>query len=82
MNLNTIGEDIYKLAHRLWPLNRSITGNGVRETLSIVKEYLPSLEIFEVPTGTKVFDWTIPREWKVNDAYLLAPGGDKICDFK
>lgn len=77
-----IGNEIYNLANRLWGINRSITGDGVRETLSIIKEILPELVIHEIPSGTKVFDWTVPKEWKVRDAYIITPSGKKICDFK
>jgi aminopeptidase-like protein len=77
-----LGVQIHELAKRLWGINRSITGAGVRETLSVLKESLPDLTINEVPTGTSVFDWTIPKEWKVNDAYIITPNGDKICSFK
>jgi len=77
-----IGNKIYSLATQLWCINRSITGDGVRQTLSILKEICPSLEIFEVPTSTKVFDWTVPKEWKVRDAYIITPSGKKICQFK
>ncbi len=77
-----LGVEIHKLAQRLWSINRSITGDGVRETLAILKEFLPELTINEVPTGTPVFDWTIPKEWKVNDAYIITPSGNKICSFK
>nr|EEY7585613.1 DUF4910 domain-containing protein [Escherichia coli] len=55
-----IGKEIYDLAKKLWPLNRSLTGDGVRDTLNILKEYIPELSIYEVPSGTKVFDWVIP----------------------
>ena len=51
------GQQLHDLARRLWPIHRSITGNGTRETLNIIKEYLPQLVIREVPTGTNVFDW-------------------------
>ena len=78
-----IGTEIHGLAKKLWPINRSITGDGVRETLSILKdEHLPNLLIKEVPTGTEVLDWVVPREWKVRDAYIRTPSGEKICDFK
>ena len=77
-----LGVEIHKLAQRLWGINRSITGVGVRETLSVIKEFLPGLTINEVPTGTSVFDWTIPKEWSVNDAYIISPSGKKICSFK
>jgi len=66
---------------RLFPLNRSLTGNGVRETFSILKE-LVDFEITEVPTGTQAFDWTVPKEWNVNEAYILTPDGRRIADFK
>ncbi|EJL2203304.1 DUF2172 domain-containing protein, partial [Escherichia coli] len=62
--------------------NRSLTGDGVRDTLNILKEYIPELSIYEVPSGTKVFDWVIPKEWRIKDAYIITPDGDKICDFK
>ena len=58
-----IGEEIHKFARKLWPLNRSITGEGVRETLRQIHSHLPSLTIKSVPSGTKVFDWTVPKEW-------------------
>ncbi len=76
-----IGDNIYKLCEELFPINRSLTGNGVRETLKILKREIPDLNIFEVPTGTKCFDWTIPKEWNVKEAYIIDPNGDKICDF-
>jgi aminopeptidase-like protein len=78
----TKGLELHKLAKKLWQLNRSITGEGVKRTLSILKELNPSLTIYNVPSGTKVFDWEIPLEWHVNDAYILTPCGKKICDFK
>ena len=66
-----IGNEIYSFAEKLWPLNRSITGEGVRQTLSIIRnDYLPELIIKEVSTGQKVFDWEVPKEWKINDAYI------------
>lgn len=76
-----IGSEIYKLAHELWPINRSLTGEGLRETLNLIAEHLPNLEIKSIPSGTKVFDWTIPKEWRVNEAYIVTPDGEKICDF-
>ena len=65
----------------LFPICRSITGNGVRETLSLIGSHIP-LQIHEVPTGTKVLDWEIPKEWNIRDAYILDPAGRKIVDFK
>jgi aminopeptidase-like protein len=76
-----IGNEIHALAQRLWKINRSITGEGVRKTLAELKNIIPSLQVHSVPSGTSVFDWIIPKEWKVNDAYIVAPNGKKICDF-
>ena len=76
-----IGNNMYQLMERLFPICRSITGNGVRETLQIISEQIP-LQIHEVPSGTKVFDWNIPNEWNVNDAYIISPNGKKIAEFK
>ncbi|MEK9652315.1 MAG: DUF4910 domain-containing protein [Betaproteobacteria bacterium] len=78
----SLGSEIYELAERLWPINRSITGQGVRETLSLIKAELPNLAIYEVPSGTAAFDWTVPKEWLVRDAYIKTPSGDKICEFR
>ena len=76
-----IGEEMYRLISRLYPICRSITGNGVRQSLAIMREYLP-LKVHEVPTGTAVFDWTIPNEWNINDAYIKNGRGEKIVDIK
>ena len=76
------GPDMIRLLKQLWPINRSITGNGVRETLSILKEYMPNLQQYEIPTGTQVFDWKVPKEWNIKNAYILDPNGNKIIDFK
>ncbi|WP_284651804.1 DUF4910 domain-containing protein [Flavobacterium terrisoli] len=65
---------------RLFPLNRSLTGNGVRQTFDILKE-LVDFEITEVPSGTTALDWTVPKEWNVNNAYIITPEGKKIADF-
>jgi aminopeptidase-like protein len=65
----------------LYPICRSITGDGLRQTLKQISRHIP-LEIHEVPTGTKVLDWEIPREWNIRDAYLKDPAGNKIIDFK
>jgi len=75
-------KNMYGLCEDLFPINRSITGDGVRETLDIIKSYLPELQVTEVPSGTKCFDWEIPREWKIRDAYIIDPTGKKIADFK
>ncbi|MFN5183944.1 MAG: DUF4910 domain-containing protein [Bacteroidota bacterium] len=73
--------EIEKYFDRLWPICRSITGNGLRESLKILQELIP-LNLTEIPSGAKVFDWEIPQEWNIKDAYLLTPNGKKICDFK
>ncbi len=77
-----IGEEIHALATRLFPINRSLTGDGVRETLRILGEHLPGLTIHEVPSGTRVNDWVVPPEWNVREAYVLDPAGERIIDFK
>jgi aminopeptidase-like protein len=81
IDLKQSGKFMYELAERLYPICRSITGNGVRETLSILKEFIP-LKIEEVPSGTKVLDWEIPDEWNVRDAWIKNSNGEKIVDFK
>ena len=72
---------MYDLVRRLFPLCRSITGDGVRETLRIVGEHIP-LTVHEVPSGTKVFDWTVPREWNIRDAYIKNAEGERVVDFR
>jgi len=77
-----IGNEIHNLAKKLWKINRSITGEGVRRTLEIIQnDYLQNLVIHSIPSGTKVFDWSVPMEWHVNEAYIITPDGEKICDF-
>ena len=78
------GQSMYRLCERLFPICRSITGNGVRETFRIIQEELGDIKIdmYEVPSGTRVLDWTIPNEWNINDAYIVTPSGEKICRFK
>lgn len=75
-----IGEQIYALAAEIYPICRSITGDGVRATLARLGAQV-DLEVHEVPTGTQVFDWTIPREWNIRDAYIRNSDGNKIVDF-
>ncbi|MDZ4722482.1 MAG: DUF4910 domain-containing protein [candidate division Zixibacteria bacterium] len=72
---------MHALIKELYPICRSITGNGVRESLNILKGRIP-IEIHEIPTGQQVFDWTVPLEWNIRDAYIKAPDGNKIVDFK
>jgi aminopeptidase-like protein len=75
-----VGEEIFAFATRIFPICRSITGHGVRETLREIGSHL-ALEVREVPTGTEVFDWTIPNEWNIRDAYVTNGAGDKVIDF-
>lgn len=72
---------MHDLAKRLWPIHRSITGDGVRETLRIISADLPGLRIHEVPSGTQVFDWVIPDEWCIRDAKLIDPSGRVVVDY-
>jgi len=80
INPTDVGEPMYKLVRELYPICRSITGNGVRETLRRVGEHIP-LKVHEVPTGTRVFDWTVPKEWNIRDAYVKNSDGIKVIDF-
>lgn len=66
---HTVGTEMHQLMSELYPLCRSITGDGIRETLKIIGAHI-SLAVNEVPTGTKVFDWTIPKEWNVKGGYI------------
>jgi aminopeptidase-like protein len=75
-----IGADIFALAAKIYPICRSITGDGVRDTLREIGGHI-ALDVREVPTGTAVFDWTIPREWNIRDAYVKNAKGEKIVDF-
>jgi aminopeptidase-like protein len=77
----TTGEALHAFAARLYPICRSITGNGVRETLRLVAEQLP-LTVHEVPSGTRVFDWEVPAEWNITDAALLDADGRRVVDFR
>ncbi len=72
--------EIEKYFDRLWPINRSLTGNGNRQTLSILGE-IADLEIFETPSGTPCFDWNVPPEWNVREAWVKDASGNKIIDF-
>jgi aminopeptidase-like protein len=74
------GDKIFAFAAQIFPICRSITGDGVRQTLRQIGAHLP-LEVREVPTGTQVFDWTIPREWNIRDAYIKNSRGEKVVDF-
>ncbi|WP_231569764.1 DUF4910 domain-containing protein [Hymenobacter sp. APR13] len=75
------GPDMHALLRRLFPICRSITGDGVRETLAIVREYLPALQVHEVPSGTPVLDWTVPAEWNIREAWVKNAAGERVIDF-
>ncbi len=81
MTSKNIGKDCYSLIKKLFPICRSITGDGVRQTLAHISELIP-LSIVEVASGTKAFDWEVPDEWNISEAYLLDPSGEKIIDFR
>ena len=80
-SLDEIKDEMYSLMENLFPICRSITGNGVRQTLEILQNLIP-LSQYEIPTGTKVFDWIVPKEWNINDAYISDSSGKKVVDFK
>jgi len=76
-----MGREMHAFIGQMYPLCRSITGAGFRETLSLVSRHIP-LEIHEVPTGTPVFDWTVPKEWNIRDAYVKDSAGRRVIDFR
>ena len=76
-----IGQEMHALIRRMYPICRSITGSGFRETLSLIGSHIP-LAIREVPTGTPVFDWTVPKEWNIRDAYVKDSAGNRVIDFR
>ena len=76
----TSGEEIYELVECLYPICRSITGDGVRQTLAKLREHVP-LDVHEVPSGTPVFDWVAPLEWNIREAYVETPDGERLIDF-
>lgn len=75
------GQDMYQLAERLFPICRSLTGNGFRESLRILTEGLENFHTYEIPTGTQVFDWTVPKEWNIRGGYIETLDGKRIIDF-
>ena len=77
----SIGEKMLSLAKELFPINRSLSGDGVRETLNILKRENKDLQIHSIKSGTKVFDWEVPDEWNCREAYIITPDGKKICDY-
>jgi len=78
---NKVGDEMYSMIRTLYPICRSITGDGVRTTLAEISHHI-DINIVEVATGTQVFDWVVPKEWNIRDAYVISPQGEKIIDFK
>jgi aminopeptidase-like protein len=76
------GQQMYEWAEELFPIYRCLTGDGVRETLNYISQILPDLEVKSVQTGVKAFDWEVPKEWEVFEAYIEDTNGLKIIDFK
>ena len=76
------GDEMYALCTELFPICRSITGNGVRQTLQILRDIVPKMTLHEVPSGTQVFDWTVPKEWNIRDAWIKNSKNEKILDFQ
>lgn len=75
------GKEMFELCRELFPICRSITGNGVRKTFEIIRRYIPEMKLYEVPSGTQVFDWTIPKEWNIKGGYIEDSKGARIVDF-
>ncbi|MFO1313568.1 MAG: DUF4910 domain-containing protein [Burkholderiales bacterium] len=75
------GDALHALASRLYPICRSITGDGVRRTLALIRELIP-LAVHEVPSGSAVFDWEVPLEWNIDAAAIISPDGERIADFE
>src|SRR5580704_5511391 len=80
-DMSSIGDGLHQFAAELYPICRSITGDGIRQTLRAIQQHIP-LQIFEVPTGTPVFDWTVPKEWNIRDAYIRDSSGRRVVDFQ
>jgi aminopeptidase-like protein len=80
-NQTKTGAELHQFARELFPICRSITGNGIRQTLAMIGKKIP-LEISEVPTGTQVFDWTVPKEWNIRDAYIQGADKKRVVDFQ
>ncbi|MBR4574369.1 MAG: DUF4910 domain-containing protein [Lachnospiraceae bacterium] len=76
------GKEMFDLAREMFPICRSIMGDGVRKTFDILRRRMPDMKLFEVPTGTRVFDWTVPNEWNIREAYIENENGERIIDMK
>ena len=73
------GNDLFSVVEELFPQMRSITGEGIRDSLSRLSEVAP-LTVHEVPTGTQVLDWVVPQEWRFNEAFIESPTGERLVD--
>ncbi len=80
--MNDEGQRMYRLAERLFPICRSITGEGFRQSLAIIGEHMPGMTVHEVPTGTEVFDWTVPKEWNIRGGWIRNRKGETLIDFR
>ena len=80
--LEGTGLRMYELAGRLFPICRSITGDGFRRSLDMIRQEVPGIEVFEVPSGTQVFDWTVPKEWNIRGGWIRTLKGDTVIDFR
>ena len=78
---DALGRDAYELMRRLFPLCRSLTGDGVRATFDALEQEIP-IRRTEIPSGTRMFDWIVPDEWNVRDAYIAAADGARVVDFR
>ena len=76
-----IGQAIHAFARRLWPLPRSISGDGLRQTLAAIAGLNPGLRLVEVPSGRQVLDWIVPDEWSIRAGWIEDPQGRRIVDF-
>ena len=79
--MNDTGRNMYELAGKLFPICRSITGNGFRQSLEMIREIVPEIQVFEVPSGTAVYDWTVPKEWNIRGGWIKNMQGETIVDF-
>jgi len=79
--VDNLAKEMHQLCRTLFPICRSITGDGFRQSLDILSKHLTGMSKTEVPTGTRCFDWEVPEEWNIKDAYIVAPDGKKICEF-
>jgi aminopeptidase-like protein len=77
-----VHDELYRWAADIFPICRSLTGEGVRQTLRYLERRVPGLALREIATGTRCFDWEIPEEWNIRDAYLIGPDGNRVVDFR